>query len=66
MQCNDNFGQTDYENLSIIIIIVVVVVVVVDDDDQQRVFFVHSGRPLSKTSRTAFRKVKEEVCITNI
>ena len=65
MQCNDNFGQTDYENLSIIIIIVVVVVVV-DDDDQQRVFFVHSGRPLSKTSRTAFRKVKEEVCITNI
>ena len=63
MQCNDNFGQTDYENLSIIII---VVVVVVDDDDQQRVFFVHSGRPLSKTSRTAFRKVKEEVCITNI
>ena len=65
MQCNDNFGQTDYENLSIIII-VVVVVVVVDYDDQQRVFFVHSGRPLSKTSRTAFRKVKEEVCITNI
>ena len=65
MQCNDNFGQTDYENLSIIIIIVVVVVVV-DDDDQQRVFFVHSGCPLSKTSRTAFRKVKEEVCITNI
>ena len=63
MQCNDNFGQTDYENLSIIII---VVVVVVDDDDQQRVFFVHSGLPLSKTSRTAFRKVKEEVCITNI
>ena len=63
MQCNDNFGQTDYENLSIIII---VVVVVVDDDDQQRVFFVHSGRPLSKTSKTAFRKVKEEVCITNI
>ena len=62
MQCNDNFGQTDYENLSIIII----VVVVVDDDDQQRVFFVHSGLPLSKTSRTAFRKVKEEVCITNI
>ena len=63
MQCNDNFGQTDYENLSIIII---VVVVVVDDDDQQQVFFVHSGRPLSKTSKTAFRKVKEEVCITNI
>ena len=59
MQCNDSFGQTNCENLIIIIIIIII-------DDQQQVFFVHNGRPISKTSKIAFRKVKEEVCITNI